>query len=100
MDKLSKYRTELNAIDEEIVALLGQRFAICRNVAKHKKEQHIPVMQHGRVNEVKDRCANLAVNQNINPDFVRELYRLIIDEACRIEGDIINNPRIDSSANT
>jgi 4-amino-4-deoxychorismate mutase len=91
MDKLAKYRAELNTIDEQIIALLGQRYAICRNVARHKKEQHIPMMQHGRVNEVKDRCAKLAIAQNINPDCVRNLYSLIIDEACKIEDAIINN---------
>ena len=93
MDELSKYRAELNNIDEQIITLLGQRFAICRDVAKHKKAQNIPVMQHGRVNEVKDRCADLAIDHKVNPDFVREMYGLIIDEACRIEDDIINNPR-------
>ena len=86
-----KYRSMLNSIDEQIITLLGQRYAICRNVAKHKKEQQIPMMQHDRVNEVKERCADLALKQQINPDFVRELYGLIIDEACRIEESIINN---------
>ena len=91
MDKLAKYRTELNTIDEQIIALLGQRYAICRNVARHKKEQQIPMMQHSRVNEVKERCAKLAIAQNIDPDFVRNLYSLIIDEACKIEDVIINS---------
>ena len=91
MDELAKYRSMLNSIDEQIITLLGQRYAICRNVAKHKKEQQIPMMQHDRVNEVKERCADLALKQQINPDFVRELYGLIIDEACRIEESIINN---------
>ena len=98
MEQLAKYRAELNTIDYQIIALLGQRYVICRNVARHKKEQRIPVMQHGRVNEVKDRCANLAITHNINPDFVRELYGLIIDEACRIEDAIINNPGTDSGS--
>jgi len=92
MEELAKYRTALNAIDEQIIALLGQRYAICRSVARHKKERHIPVMQHDRVDEVKDRCAGMAAQQQIDPDFIRELYSLIIDEACRIEDDIINSP--------
>ena len=91
MDELAKYRAALNTIDEQIITLLGQRYTICRNVAEYKKEQQIPVMQHDRVKEVKERSANLAVQQQINPDFVRELYDLIIDEACRIEESIINN---------
>ena len=92
MEQLAKYRLALNAIDEQIIALLGQRYAIIRNVARHKKEQGIAIMQRNRVNEIKDRCADMAARQQVNPDFVRKLYALIIDEACRIEDEIINNP--------
>lgn len=95
MEQLAKYRAALNTIDEQIIALLGQRYAIVRNVARHKKEQDIAIMQHDRVNEVKERCAHMAAQQQMNPDFVRKLYDLIIDEACRIEDDIINNPHSD-----
>ena len=91
MDDLIKYRAALNTIDEQIIMLLGQRYAICRDVANHKIEHGIPVMQHDRVSEVKDRCADLAVGQQVNPEFVRQLYSLIIDEACRIEKSIVND---------
>ena len=92
MEQLAKYRVALNTIDEQIIALLGQRYAIIRNVARHKKEQGIAIMQQDRVNEIKDRCADMATRQQVDPDFVRKLYALIIDEACRIEDEIINNP--------
>jgi chorismate mutase-like protein len=92
MTDLSEFRSELNKIDEQIVALLGQRFTIIRKVADYKKDNLVPMMQPGRVEEVKDRCAESAIAHEVNPELLRNLYSLIIDEACRVEDEIIDNP--------
>ncbi|MGD8615550.1 MAG: chorismate mutase [Gammaproteobacteria bacterium] len=92
MADLGKFRSELNEIDEQIVALLGRRFTIIRKVADYKKANQVPMMQPGRVEEVKDRCAALAAAHDVNPDLVRKLYGLIIDDACRVEDEIIDEP--------
>lgn len=97
MADLDEFRSELNRIDDQIVALLGERFAIIRKVADYKKHHEIPIMQPGRVAEVKDRCAALAVNHDVNPELVRNLYGLIIDEACHVEDEIIESATVESS---
>lgn len=89
---LEVYRGALNRIDGEIIALLGERYAVCRDVAAYKKANGIPMMQPQRVEEVKERCARLASERGVNRDFARQLYTLIIDEACRMEDDIIDAP--------
>jgi chorismate mutase len=91
MDKMAGFRSELNAVDAEIVRLLGQRYGICRAVAHYKRQNGIPMMQPGRVAEVKERCAQLARENGIDPDFARRLYGMIIDEACRLEDEIIED---------
>jgi chorismate mutase-like protein len=91
MADLSKFRGELNKIDERIVALLGQRFTIIRKVADYKKDNQVPMMQPSRVEEVKDRCAESAIAHEVNPELVRNLYSLIIGEACRVEDEIIDS---------
>jgi chorismate mutase len=42
---------------------------------------------------VKQRTAALAAKHGVAVEFVERLYDLIIDEACRIETDIIEQPR-------
>lgn len=86
---LRPFRTDIDTIDEKIIRLLGQRYAICRKVGNFKKENDIPMMQSGRVDAVKERCAALGAEHGVDPDFVRELYSLIIEESCRIEDEII-----------
>ncbi len=91
-DGMEEYRAQIDAFDEKLIEVLGRRYAVCRDVARHKKAQGIPMMQGGRVNQVKDRCAALAAANDVDPDFVRELYTLIINEACRIEDQIMGAP--------
>jgi 4-amino-4-deoxychorismate mutase len=91
MEKLSEYRILIDSIDAELIELLGKRYAVCRDVARFKKAQAIPMMQSGRVDKVKDRCATLAAGYGVDPGFIRELYTLIINEACRIEDRIIDS---------
>jgi len=95
VDTLVEFRRELNAIDEQIIQLIGRRYGICRAVAAHKRQQGIPMMQPGRVAEVKERCAQLAAANQVDPDFARRLFGAIIDEACRLEDDIIGTRAIE-----
>jgi len=90
MERLAKFRKELNEIDASLIELLGRRFKIIRDVGDYKKEMNIPMMQSGRVDEVKDRCAKMGEEYDLDSDFIRNLYTLIIDEACRIEDIIID----------
>ena len=90
MNGLEEFRARLNVIDEEWVRLLGKRIQICREVAHYKREHAVPMMQSARVEAVKERCASLAVNHNVDPDFVRDLYSMVIRETCRIENEIID----------
>jgi chorismate mutase len=96
VDKLTGFRKALNLLDEELIRVLGQRYEICREVARHKREHGIPMMQPGRVAEVKERCASLAAEHRVNPEFVRRLFAMIIDEACRMEDEIIGDDQSQS----
>jgi chorismate mutase len=89
--QLATFRSALDVLDEQIVQLLGRRYAICRDVAHYKKQHRIPMMQTGRVAAVKDRCARLASAHNVDPVFLRGLYDLIIAESCRLEDEIIGS---------
>ena len=90
MDRLAGFRKELNEIDASLIELLGRRFKIIRDVGAYKKGANIPMMQSKRVDEVKDRCARMGEEYDLDGAFIRSLYALIIDEACRIEDTIID----------
>ncbi len=85
MDDLAQLRTDIDTIDDRIVDLLAQRFAICRRVAEYKLRHDIPVVLPDRIEQVKTRCADRAVGQDVDRDFVLALYTLIIDQTCETE---------------
>jgi chorismate mutase len=93
MEGLNEFRQQLNELDDRIVELIAKRIAICRQVAQYKQQNGIPMMQPTRVEQVKNRCADKAAQRAVDPDFIRSLYSLIIDETCRIEDEIIQNGR-------
>jgi len=90
MDDLSNFRKALDRIDTQLIELLGQRFEICRKVANYKRLHDVPMMQPNRVKEVHARNADLAKTHSVSPEFVRDLYTLVIGEACRLEDEIID----------
>jgi len=98
MDTLLDFRRELNSVDEQIVRLLGRRYEICRAVGVYKREHDIPMMQPGRVAEVKERCARMAREHHVDADFAVRLFAMIIDEACRMEDEIIEQARAVSTS--
>jgi chorismate mutase-like protein len=89
MEELLKFRKELDEIDQKLIDTLAHRFAVCRQVAEYKAEHAIPMMQPGRVLEVKNKAANRAVPAGLTERFAHDLYDLIISEACRMEDEII-----------
>jgi chorismate mutase-like protein len=88
---LSEYRSQIDAIDQQVIELLGRRFDVCRRVAEHKRAEAIPMMQPGRVQEVLARAARRGEANGVPGAFMRSLYELIIGEACRLEDEIIGD---------
>lgn len=85
MSDLEELRRRIDAIDDRILALLSERFTVVRDVAAYKGPRKIPAIIPERIDEVRERCAAQGADLGIDPDFLRVLYSLIIDEACQLE---------------
>ena len=90
MEILEPYRNRIDALDDQIMDLLAQRMDIVRKVGAIKARENIHLIQSNRVVEVRERCAARGEAAGINPDLVRTIYTAIIDEAHRMEQDIIS----------
>jgi chorismate mutase len=88
MTGLDPYRRRLDALDEEIARLLGARFEICREIALHKRAHGIPMMQAGRVAEVRARYRARGAESGLPPDFTSALFELLIAATCRMEANL------------
>ena len=88
---LTPFRERINALDDQIVSLLAERLAVCKEVGHFKAQHGMAVMQPDRVAEVKERNAKRGEAAGLRPDFTRTLYGLIIDEACTLENEIMDD---------
>jgi isochorismate pyruvate lyase len=82
---LAPYRAKIDAQDAQIVALLGERFGVIRDVAKLKAEHGIAPILPERVEQVVQHAREKAEKAGVDPKLVEQIYRIIIDTACKQE---------------
>ena len=86
---LEPFRRRLDAIDDEIARLLGERFEICREVALYKSAHEIPMMQPNRVVEVRQRYLDRGAEVELPAEFTADLFDLLIAATCKEEDELM-----------
>ncbi len=86
---LAPFRARLDEVDDQIARLLGERFQICREVAMHKREHDIPMMQPDRVVQVRERYLRRGAEVDLPADFTASLFELLIAATCKMEDELI-----------
>lgn len=74
---LSQLRSEINAIDSELVKLFCKRMDIAAQVADYKKENHLPIYVPAREREILKDVAAMAGPDMAN--YTRVLYSLLFE---------------------
>ncbi len=89
MNGLEPFRRRLDGLDEGIARLLGERFEVCREIARYKRAHDIPMMQPGRVAEVRARYLARGAEVDLPSDFTAALFELLIGATCKMEDELI-----------
>ena len=84
-EKLAPLRSAIDAIDDKIVALLVQRYALVEKVIAVKHVENIPVVLPERIEAVLTHVEEKASAQNLPQGMVRAIYKEIITQTCRAE---------------
>jgi chorismate mutase len=69
--------------------LLAERMSFIPKVAEYKKKNNLPRYQPEREKEILASKRKLAEANNLNPDLIETLFKAIIEDAHRIEKDIM-----------
>ncbi len=91
-DGLAPYRDRLDRLDDEIAGLLGERFEVCREIARYKLEHEIPMMQPHRVDAVRERYLSRGEQAKLPAEFTGELFELLIAATCKEEDELMAAP--------
>jgi chorismate mutase len=89
---LELFRRRLDKLDDQIVRLLGERFATCREIALYKRANEIPMMQSERVSEVRARYRSRGGEAAVPTDFTQALFELLSHATCGMEAALIDAP--------
>ncbi|WP_329455143.1 chorismate mutase family protein [Streptomyces sp. NBC_01497] len=89
---IEELRARLDRVDEQFLDRLRERIDICVQIAHHKREHDIPMMQPHRIGIVQERAARFGSENGIDQNFLRALYDLVIAETCRVEDLVIGGP--------
>lgn len=89
------YRKRIDAIDEELVALIAKRMEVVREIGTMKKERGITVFQPYRYKETMERCAALGTEHNLTAEVVKDVFEAIHSESVRQQLQIVNKKVID-----
>jgi chorismate mutase-like protein len=85
MADLDDLRSRIDQLDDALIAIVAERLAVCRQVAAVKEDSDTPVIQPGRVRDVVETRRQQAIDAGVDPDFVEQLFRVLLTETHRIE---------------
>jgi chorismate mutase-like protein len=90
--ELCDLRDRIDAVDDRILALLAERCRIAGDVAACKRRHGIPARLPDRIQAVMERCTRAGTAQGLDAAYVRGLWAAIIEETCRLEEQLLNEP--------
>ena len=82
---LASLRIRIDELDAELVRIVAERLAVCREVAAVKERADTAVIQPGRVRDVVVSRRTWAIESGVDPDFIEQLFRVLLTETHRIE---------------
>ncbi len=84
-EKIVKWRNEIDKINSKVLDLLNKRMNLVKKIGKRKKKLDIPVRDESREKEIYENLDKLADEKNIDRQFVREIFKKIIDKSINEE---------------
>jgi chorismate mutase len=91
MATLEDLRRDIDRVDEVLVRLLNERARCACEIGRLKKEQGIDIYQPEREKQVLEHVRGVAAEGPLGPDAIVRLFERIIDEARRLERQVVHD---------
>jgi isochorismate pyruvate lyase len=83
-NSLEEVRAEVDKIDEQIVELIAKRNDYIKQAASFKNSVE-EVKSHERIDYIMQRVRKKAIELNVNPNMIEDLFTRMIDEMVETE---------------
>ncbi|MFY0654419.1 MAG: bifunctional 3-deoxy-7-phosphoheptulonate synthase/chorismate mutase type II [Cyclobacteriaceae bacterium] len=88
--RLKELRKKIDQIDHDLLEAMGARMKVAEEIALHKKEHKITILQTGRYDELMNDRIDQGKKFHLKEDFVKELYEMIHENSIRRQTQIMN----------
>lgn len=82
---LIQIRKEIDKLDMKLIKILAQRMSYIPDVAEYKKKHNLKRRQKDREKEIFENLKKQAIELNLSPELLKDLFKRIIKESHRIE---------------
>lgn len=79
--KIEEKRTEIDALNTEIVQRIAKRTAIAKQIGKLKKQEQIEIRDPEREHLMLTQVRNDATLYGVDPEYIEDVFRAIIKGA-------------------
>lgn len=88
--ELVELRQIIDTIDDEIIELIFERMGLMGDVVEYKMKNNLPILDKSREKEILMKIMRKADEYGLSEKFVKIFYQAIMDEAKRIQEEIMN----------
>lgn len=89
-ENLSQLRDKIDAIDDSLIRLLGERMEISREIGRFKKNNNIAIIQAARWDEVMDSVNRVGAAYCLDRDFLKRVFNAIHEASAAEQNKIIS----------
>ena len=75
---IEEVREEIDALDKQIISLLGKRFSFVKEIVNYKFNKD-DIVARKRYGEVIESRREMALTNNLSPDVIEKMYRMLIE---------------------
>ena len=88
---LATLREQINQIDDELLALLGQRMKIADKIGTYKKDNNITILQTNRWNDILERAFQKGEVLGLSKEFITKYFDAVHLESINHQNKIMNS---------
>lgn len=89
--RISKLRTQIDIIDNQLLDILGKRMKVAIGIGELKKEKNVAVLQNKRWNEILGKMILEGETRGLSEEFVLRMFKAIHQESINHQERIINH---------
>ena len=79
--KLDNLREKIDKVDEKIIKLIAKRFSVVEKIKSFKRNNHIPVFQKKREEEILNHVRLLNKNYKLSEKFIIKIWKEMLEES-------------------